>query len=793
MKIAIVAPLPQPFTFGGAENLWLGLLAHLNAQTPHQADLVKLPSPEGDFWSLAASYERFSRLELSGFDAVIVGKYPAWMVDHPVKACYMLHRLRGLYDAYPGAAEVPAEHAAIPGVARLRRFMCEAAGERSALDDFFGALFALRGGEAEAALAFPGPLTREVVRFLDDIGLHPGRVRRWAAIAATLPARAGYFPEGAEVRVAHPPTSLRVAPGEAQAAFFTVSRLDAPKRLDLVIEAMRHVKADVPLRIAGTGPDEARLRQLAAGDPRIAFLGFLDERAVAREYASALAVPFVPWQEDYGYVALEAMLAAKPVVTVKDAGGPLELVADGRTGLVAAPDARSLGAAMERLARDRALAATLGRAGAARAAQVTWEVVTHALLDGLEAPAVATAAKPRLVVLATFPFHPILHGGQSRAWHLCRGFAERYDVTVVAVDTLPVPGTQGAIAPGVRQVAVARTAKHAQREAALEREMGLANVHVTDIVMPELHRLSPAIGEAVAEAVRGAAVVVLCHPYLLPALDEAGWRGTLWYDAQDVESALKRTMIPENDASRPWLALTEKVERETARRAARILAVTDEDAQALARLYGVPPERIAAVPNGTDAAAIRYCGPAMREAVRARMGLAGERYALFMGSGHKPNIDAVAAIFAASAQLPHVTFLVMGNVCYAFDPASIPPNVRMLGLLPDAERDVALEFAHLALNPVAWGSGTNVKMLDYFAAGIPVVSTATGARGLAAADGTHLLLCDAEGLEATIRRALALDDGALGRMTRAARDLVEARYDWSAIARAALDFAEGGR
>ena len=99
MKIAIVAPLPQPWMTGGAERLWQGLLEHLNHRTTHKADLVKLPSPEADFWSLMQSYERFSRLELTGFDAVIVGKYPAWMVEHPMKVCYMLQRLRGLYDS----------------------------------------------------------------------------------------------------------------------------------------------------------------------------------------------------------------------------------------------------------------------------------------------------------------------------------------------------------------------------------------------------------------------------------------------------------------------------------------------------------------------------------------------------------------------------------------------------------------------------------------------------------------------------------------------------------------------
>ena len=786
MKIAIVAPLPQPWMTGGAERLWQGLLEHLNHRTTHQADLVKLPSPEADFWSLMQSYERFSRLELTGFDAVIVGKYPAWMVEHPMKVCYMLHRLRGLYDSYPGAADVPAGDAMLPGVAHLRRFMREARGQRAALDDFFATLLALRGGECEAAFAFPGPLSREVVHFLDGIGLDSRRVKRFAAIARTLVERPGYFPPGAEVRVAHPPTSLDVVPGDAQDAFFTVSRLDAPKRLDLVIDAMRQVRGDVALRIAGTGPEEARLRERAHGDSRVQFLGFLDDRAIAAEYARALAVPFVPYREDYGYVTLEAMLAAKPVVTVSDSGGPLELVEDGVNGYVAAPDAKALGEAMERLANDRALAARLGLAGAQRARAITWDAVTHALLDGLDAPAASTARKARLVVLATFPIHPILHGGQARAFHLYRHFAAHFDVTVVAVETLPLAGTQGRIAPGMEQVCVVRSPKHTQAEAEVQRALGLP---VTDIVMPKLHAMTPAIVAAIRAAVAGADVVSLCHPYLLPALDAAGWKGPLWYEAQDVEGDLKCAMIPAGSLADPWLAEVDRVERDAATRAACILAVTDEDADAFARLYGVARNRIATVANGTDAAAIRYAGPAMRAAVRARLELGASPLALFMGSGHKPNIDAVAAIFAASARLPGTTFLVMGNVCYAFDPASVPPNVKMLGLRPDAERDVLFDIAHVALNPVTYGSGTNVKMLDYFAAGLPVVSTEAGARGLGVEDGRHYFRCEAGAMEAAIARALGAGDETLGRMTAEARRLVDERFDWQAIARDALAFA----
>ena len=127
MRIAIVAPSPSPFALGGAEKLWWGLCSHLNEHTRHQADIIKLPSPEADLRSLLASYERFTALDLSGFDLVITGKYPAWMVGHPRHVVYMLHRLRGLYDAYAGVAELSPLLVADARIAALRAFMRRAA------------------------------------------------------------------------------------------------------------------------------------------------------------------------------------------------------------------------------------------------------------------------------------------------------------------------------------------------------------------------------------------------------------------------------------------------------------------------------------------------------------------------------------------------------------------------------------------------------------------------------------------------------------------------------------------
>jgi glycosyltransferase involved in cell wall biosynthesis len=91
-------------------------------------------------------------------------------------------------------------------------------------------------------------------------------------------------------------------------------------------------------------------------------------------------VIFAPAEEDFGYIALEAMLAAKPVITTHDAGGPTELVEDSVNGRVVDPDPAALAAAIDDVGARRRRARKLGRQARRRAEQITWKAVVDAIL-----------------------------------------------------------------------------------------------------------------------------------------------------------------------------------------------------------------------------------------------------------------------------------------------------------------------------------------------------------------------------------------------------------------------------
>ncbi len=91
---------------------------------------------------------------------------------------------------------------------------------------------------------------------------------------------------------------------------------------------------------------------------------------------------YVPFDEDFGYVTVEAFLSRKPVVTASDSGGPLEFVEDGASGFVAAPEPRALADAIDRLWRlSETELREMGAAAAPRVASINWDTVVDRLTE----------------------------------------------------------------------------------------------------------------------------------------------------------------------------------------------------------------------------------------------------------------------------------------------------------------------------------------------------------------------------------------------------------------------------
>jgi glycosyltransferase involved in cell wall biosynthesis len=180
------------------------------------------------------------------------------------------------------------------------------------------------------------------------------RLVEWDRIAAGRPTRivansrnvasriARYY--GRESAVLPCPVDVdRFTIGAGAGDYFIVaSRLLPYKRIELAIRAAS--SAGVRLLVAGTGPDERRLRALARGSSTT-LLGYVSDERLNELIGNARAA-ILPGEEDFGLVPLEAAAAGRPAIALR-AGGALETIVDGETGaFFDEPDADSLAAAL---------------------------------------------------------------------------------------------------------------------------------------------------------------------------------------------------------------------------------------------------------------------------------------------------------------------------------------------------------------------------------------------------------------------------------------------------------------
>jgi glycosyltransferase involved in cell wall biosynthesis len=340
MARVLVCTAQVPFASGGAERHAEGLVREI-AAFGHEAELVRLPFkwyPRAEILTSALAWRLLDVSEADGkrIDLVIPMKFPSYLVRHENKVVWLIHQFRQAYDRF-GTEQ--SDFTASPEDTRWRELIAEA--DRTGLSEA-RKIFTNARNTADRLFRFNG-----------------------------LEAEVLYHP---------PPLAGRYRCEASQGFALVAGRLDSWKRVDLAIAAAAAGK--FRLVIAGDGADRARLEGLAGkSGAEVRFAGRVSDDELLGLYATCGTVIFPPADEDYGYIALEAFLSKKPVVTCADSGGPLEFVVDGENGRVVAPDANALAAAVTELLARSEKAREFGERGFERVREIRWENAVTALLE----------------------------------------------------------------------------------------------------------------------------------------------------------------------------------------------------------------------------------------------------------------------------------------------------------------------------------------------------------------------------------------------------------------------------
>jgi len=330
------------------------------------------------------------------------------------------------------------------------------------------------------------------------------------------------------------------------------------------------------------------------------------------------------------------------------------------------------------------------------------------------------------------------------------------------------------IAPGLQQIIVPKSPPHCRMELELFRETGFP----TCAIIPKAIGLTPEYAHIVKEQARDAGIVILSHPYLYTEAQQLGGTHIIIYDAHNVEYDLHRQILPASLSS--LLDDIQQAEQSACEQSKMIAACSQGDGRRLACLYNVSGEKFIIIPNGADIETIPFVSYEQRQLYKAARNI-NQPWGIYMGSSFPPNLQAAGKVVEIAAQLPEVRFLLIGSVCEAFTNRTLPGNVTPLGIITEQEQHQIFSVADVALNPVQSGSGTNLKMLEYMAAGIPVVTTLVGARGISEIDGRYFRISECEGMPAYILDLLN-NPSLAASLAQEAYTLTKTQFDWKQIA-----------
>jgi glycosyltransferase involved in cell wall biosynthesis len=317
MKL-VVANSATPFVPGDAEMLADRLVLELN-RAGHEAELLRIPqgnSPEQVLDSLVAA----AALVVPSVDRVIGLRFPAYLIPHSDMVIWLVHQFR--QDEPPPV-----------------------------------------GWPADRSL---GPIN-EAIRTADRRAF--AMANRIYAVSSVVADRLDkYTGSRPDILMPPPHTDRTYQTRDAEGFIVALGRVSPGRRQRLAIEAMRYAKPGYRLVVAGAAdtPELGQELHRLVDDPKVgARVEYIDRSITDEEKLDLLArcsgSVYIPLNvECYGYSCYEAALSRKPTITGTDSGVGLELVEDGRTGLVAEPEPRALAKAFDEVALDPVRSRQLG-------------------------------------------------------------------------------------------------------------------------------------------------------------------------------------------------------------------------------------------------------------------------------------------------------------------------------------------------------------------------------------------------------------------------------------------------
>ena len=355
-----------------------------------------------------------------------------------------------------------------------------------------------------------------------------------------------------------------------------------------------------------------------------------------------------------------------------------------------------------------------------------------------------------LLVLGTYSVDTPFGGGKYVLNNLFRRISARYNIHFLSLVESDKTFKDTLVSPNFKNIQIPQNTEQAKIQWELEKEI---STDIFDVLQINYWQKNPEYVNTVKKYLESADAIILEHPYFVNLVKSLSPKITIIYHAHNVEFIQKESIL-----SPELLKDVKNAEQTACDLAQQIWVSSESEKNQFVEIYGVAEEKIRILPHGIDLFSSPFIERESHKEIKSKQAEINDKTVfVFTGSWHPPNLESVEFIISDLSPInKDYHYFIVGNVTDYYvrehPKTKIPENVTMLGQVSDSEKISIYKLSDYAINPMFSGAGTNIKMLEYMAVGLPIISTKFGARGLKFSK--NMLVCDKENFGKTIESAV---------------------------------------
>lgn len=372
-------------------------------------------------------------------------------------------------------------------------------------------------------------------------------------------------------------------------------------------------------------------------------------------------------------------------------------------------------------------------------------------------------------------------GGSNVMSGLYGRMSEYFDIQLIYLAPYTEKYKSARLNSNLVEITIPKTLEHDKQTRALATELKASTLYDVGIIY--YLKYTPEYYKELSYSIRNSDVVIVDRPYLYDAVKKFINGRPVIQRSHNIEYYFRKSNIPESIEQRRVLGDLFDAEKECCNQCDINFSCSELDMKTMIEMYKTDKRKIVFMPNGVDCDSNPFISFQKRRERKKIYRLDKRKIAVFIGGGHRPNVEACEVIIKVAAYCSDMAFVIMGDVCNHLVNMKRTANVILVGNVSEDTRKFIFSVADVALNPMFSGSGSNVKMFDYMSMGVPVISTLFGARGISDSSGIILANTIEEIIKVINEFKLEEREEAILKN----RNMVIEQYDWRIIADKAKD------